>query len=150
MKASQITDITSSIIKENGDIFANFLYFDDNKAVSDCEFPTSFKNANVSQIYKKDSRLEEKNYRPISILPNISKIYERILHSLDNILSKYQFSFKHGYSSQQRLLVLIEKWKKSLHKRGKCEALLNDLSKAFDCLLHDLLIAKLHTYALTH
>ena len=56
-KASQDTDIPSSIIKENADIFANFLYFSYNKAVSDCEFPTSFKNANVLPIYKKDSGL---------------------------------------------------------------------------------------------
>ena len=59
-KASQDTDIPSSIIKENADIFANFLYFSYNKAVSDCEFPKSFKNANVLSIYTKDSRLEEK------------------------------------------------------------------------------------------
>ena len=115
MKASQDADIPSNIIKENANIFANFLYFNYNKAVSDCEFPTSFKNANVSPIYKKDSRLEEKNYRPISILPILSKIYERIMHSqirayFDNILSKYQFGFRQGYSSQQCLLALIEKW----------------------------------------
>ena len=67
-------------------------------AVSDCEFPTSFKNANVSRIFKKDSRLEEKNYCPISILPNLSKIYERRIHSkisayFNNIPSKYKFGF---------------------------------------------------------
>ena len=56
MKACQDTDIPSSIIKENADIFANLLYFSYNEAVSDCEFPTSFKNANVSPIYNKDSR----------------------------------------------------------------------------------------------
>ena len=150
-KASQDTDISSSIIKENADIFANFLYFNYNKAVSDCEFLTSLKNANVSPIYKKDSRLEEKNYRPISILPNPSKIHGRIMHSqisayFHNILSKYQFGFRQGYSSQQCLLVLIEKWKKSLDKGIKYGALLTDLLKTFDCLLHDLLVTKLHAY----
>ena len=54
---SQDTDIPSSIIKENADIVTNLLYFSYNKAVSDCEFPTSFKNANVLPIYKKDSGL---------------------------------------------------------------------------------------------
>ena len=112
-KASQDTDIPSSIIKENADIFANFLYFSYNKAVSDCEFPKSFKNANVLPIYKNNSSLEEKNYRPIRIIPNLSKIYERIIHSqisayFDKILSKYQFGFGQGYSLQQWLLILIE------------------------------------------
>ena len=118
-KTSQNTDIPSSIIKENAHIFGNLHYFNYNKTVSDCEFPTSFKNANVSPIYKKDSRLEEKNYRPISILTNLSKIYERIMHSqissyFDNILSKYQFGFRQGHSSQQCLLVLIENWEKKV------------------------------------
>ena len=67
------TDIRSTIIKENGDIFAIFLYFSYRKEVSDCKFSTSFKNANVLPICKKDSRLEEKNYCRISILPNLSK-----------------------------------------------------------------------------
>ena len=101
-------------------------------------------------MYKKDSRLEEKNYCPISILPNLSEICE-IMHSqisayVDKILFKYQFGFRQGYSSQQCLLMLIEKWKKSLDKEVKCGALLTDLSKAFDCLLHNFLIAKFHAY----
>ena len=59
-KASQDTDIPSSIIKENAVIFANFLYFSYNKAVSDCEFSTNFKNVNVSPIYMKNSRFKRK------------------------------------------------------------------------------------------
>ena len=73
-------------------------------------------------------------------------MHSQISAYFDKIISKYQFGFRQGYSSQKSLLVLIEKWKKSLDKWGKCLALLTDLSKAFDCLLHDLLIAKLHAY----
>ena len=73
-------------------------------------------------------------------------MHSQISAYFDKILSKYQFGFRQGYSSQQCLLVLIEKWKKSLDKGGKCGTLLTDSSKAFDCLLHDLLIAKLHAY----
>ena len=70
-------------------------------------------------------------------------MHSQISAYFDKILFKYQFGFRQGYSSQQCLLVLIEK---SLDKGNKCGAILTDLSKAFDCLLHDLLIAKLHAY----
>ena len=59
---------------------------------------------------------------------------------------KYWFEFGQGYCSQQRWLVLTEKWKKSLDKGGKCGALLTGLSKALDCLLQGLLMAKFHAY----
>ena len=73
-------------------------------------------------------------------------MHSQISEYFDKILSKYQFGFRQGNSSQQFLLVLIEKWKKRLDKGVKCGALLTDLSKVFDRLLHDLLIAKLHAY----
>ena len=62
----------------------------------------------------------------------------------DPILSKYQFGFRRGYSAQQCLLIIIEKWRASLDQNGTCAALLTDLSKVFDSLPHDLSIAKLH------
>ena len=91
------------------------------------------------------------NYRPVSILRNISKIYERCLYTLMSkyfypILSKQRFRFKKGYSALHCLLTMIEKWKASLDQNENCAALLTDLSKAFDCLPHDLSIAKLHVY----
>ena len=64
----------------------------------------------------------------------------------DNTVSKYQFGFRQCYSSQQCLLVLIDKWEKSLGKGCKYAALLTNSSKAFDCVLYNLLIAKMHAY----
>ena len=64
----------------------------------------------------------------------------------DKILSKYQCDFRKGFNSQHCLATMSEKWRESIDRRGCFGALLTDLSKAFDLVLHDLLIEKLHAY----
>ena len=61
----------------------------------------------------------------------------------NHILSEWQCEFRKSFSTQHCLLVMTEKWRKCLYKGGINEAILADLSKAFDCILHDLLITKL-------
>ena len=65
---------------------------------------------------------------------------------MDNFLSKHQCAFRKGYNTQYWLLKMLEKWKLLVDKGKSFGALLTDLSKPFDCLLHDLLLAKLHAY----
>ena len=64
----------------------------------------------------------------------------------DKFFVKHQCGFRKGYNAQHCLLVMIEKMKEARDKNNVCAAVLTDLSKAFDCLNHDLLIAKLHTF----
>ena len=114
-------------------------------------FPPDFKLADVTPVYKNKSKNSKDDYRPVSILSNISKIYERYLYDriqvfFDSILSKYQCGFWRGYNAQHCLVALIGKWKKSVGNGGAFGALFTDLSKAFDCLSHELLIAKLDAY----
>ena len=65
---------------------------------------------------------------------------------MDSYLAKQQFGFRNGYSSQYCLLVMLDKWKNAVDKGKQFGALLTDLSKTFDCLSHELLIAKLNAY----
>ena len=102
-------------------------------------------------VFKKKDRNNIENYRPVSILPNFSKIYERCLYDqmykyFNHILSKWQCGFRKSFSTQHCLPVMTEKWRKCLDKGSISGAILTDLSKAFDCILHDLLIAKLAAY----
>ena len=113
------------------------------------------KKADVTPIFKKDDPTEAKNYRPMSVLLIVSKAFERILHKqvgeyINNFLSPYLYDFRQGLSTQQVLVsFLIEKWKAILDKNGDAGEVLMDLSKAFDTIKHDLLIAKLNAYGFT-
>ena len=73
---------------------------------------------------------------------------------IDNYMQKYLSpslcGFRKGYSTQHCLLAMLEKWKKALDKNDNAAALLTDLSKAFDCINHELIIAKLETYGFSH
>ena len=114
-------------------------------------FPSYLKTTEVTPIYKKEKRDLKDNYRPVSILPVLSKLYERsmfkqISEFFENIFSKNQYGFRKGHSTQQCLLAMLEKWKRSVDSGKAFGALLTDLSKAFDCLDHELLIAKLNAY----
>ena len=150
-KASQASDIPVKIIKENRDLIAYFILHNFNNALSCSEYPASLKYADITPIFKKDDKTDQTNYRPISILSNLSKICERFMQNqmypyLNQIFSKYQCGFRKGYNAQHCLMAMIEKWRKFLDIGGQAGALLTDLSKAFDCIDHELLIAKLHAY----
>ena len=149
-KASRQSDIPTKILKQNSDYFAEYIYENINQCISKLIFPSDLKLADVTPVYKKKSKNSKDNYRSVSILSNISKIYERCIYDQIQLFfssfSKYLCGFRRGYNAQHCLITLIEKWKKSVENGGAFGALLTDLSKAFGCLPHELLIAKLDAY----
>ena len=101
--------------------------------------------------FQENSHSDKENSRPVRILSNISKIYERCLYKqlydyFDVIFSRNQCGFRKGFSVVNCLLPMIEKWRESLDQGGAYGALLTNLSKALDCLPHELIIAKLYAY----
>ena len=128
---------------ENADIFANVLLSNFHDSIEKSNFPSILTNASITHLFKQGDR----NF---IMLSNISKIFARcIFHQLFNFmdhqfLSKYQCVFRKGYSTQYCLSTLLKKWKSAVDKGKSFGALLTDLSKTFDCLSHELLLAELH------
>ena len=149
-KAYQNDNIPPQILKDNVDICKMALSSDVNKCIYNGIFP-NLKHADITPTFKKIERLHNTNYRPISIWPTLSKVYEKrfynqIYNYFNGIFSKYLCGFRKGQSTQHCLLFMLESLRNALGK-GLCTGiLLIDLSKAFDCISHDLLIAKLHAY----
>ena len=91
------------------------------------------------------------NYRPVSILNTFSKIYEKVIKNqlvsyFDKYLSLFISAYRKNSSTQQVLIRLLEEWREKLDENFIVGAVLMDLSKAFGCIFHDLIIAKLAVY----
>ena len=114
------------------------------------------KESIVSPLYKnpeKGSRLQKSDFRPVSVLTAFSKIFEKyyqnsMLKFTESILSEKISAYRKGSSCQHVLMSLTEQWRKYIDQNQYVGAVLMDLSKAFDCLPHELLISKLHAYGL--
>ena len=139
-----VSDISGQFLNNvwNDEVLQNF------------QFPSELKLADVIPVFKKEDPTLAKNYRPISLLPTVSKIFERIMLNqittyINEYLSPFLCGYRKGFSTQTALSFLIEKWKKILDNKGYGAAILMDLSKAFDTINHELLIAKLHAYGFT-
>ena len=150
-KTSQLNDVPTKYIKKFSHVFTPVITDDYNNRVAIGIFPECFKTAEVIPTYKKDKPTQKTNYRPIGILSNISKIYERLMHDnmsdyFNDVLSKFQCGFRRGFGAQNCLLYMIETIRKTRDNHRAFAAVMTDLSKCFDCISHELLIAKINAY----
>ena len=114
-KASKQADIPTKMLKHNSEYFAEYFYDNINYCIENSNFPSDLKSADVTPAYKKKSKTSKDNYRPVSILSNISKVYERCIYEqlqsyFEKILSPYQCGFRKGFNAQHCLIALIETW----------------------------------------
>ena len=153
-KATPLESIPAKILKGSSDVCLPYLTNTFNLCLAENYFRNELKKGDVSSLYKKDDALNKKNYRPITVLSSTSKILERLLYDQlmefsVSSLSPLLCAFKKGYNTQHALLRFLETCKMTLDKSGYAGALLMDLSKAFDCIDPEFLIAKLHGYGLS-
>ena len=124
-----------------------------NKAFNENKFPDTLKLSDIVPVFKKLDPTDKTNFRPVSVLPLLSKVFEKIMYDqpyehAETFANWLLCGFRKAHSTQHSLFRLLQKWKKELDSSGTVETILMDLSKAYDCLPHDLIIAKLEAYGL--
>ena len=148
-KAVGVDTISPKLIKIGADITAEPMTQAINCCLREFIFPDDAKIASVVLLDKgKPDKYDVLNYKTV-----FSRIYEKVIKNqlvsyFDKYFSPFILAYRKRYSIQQVLIRLLEKWREKLDKNFIASAVLMDLSKAFDCIPHDLIIAKLAAYGI--
>ena len=129
-------DIPADILRRC-DLCFQFLTNCINQPIVSGKFPDSLKLASISPVYKSKDPVDRTNYRPVSVLPLLSKIYERLIFDqlsqhANKVLSKLLCGFRKAHSTQHALFRLFHPWQKALDNSEYVSTVLMDLSKAYD------------------
>lgn len=153
--ACGVDDIPITVIKNVAEFIVKPLTEIINECFLDGYFPNELKAAKVVPIHKKGSKCNINNYRPISILPSLSKIFERIIYNKllqfiqqNKIISSTHHGFLPNRSTETALFDFMNALLSDLDDHKKCTGIYFDLSKAFDTIEHNILLSKLEKYGI--
>ena len=153
-KATGFDKIPPKLVKLSAEVLSTPLSIAINNSLKYGVFPDDAKNTTVIPLDKgKPNKNETSNFRPVSILNTFSKIHEKVIKDqlvseLDKYLSPIISAYRKRYNTQHVLTRLVEEWRERLDNNYIVGAILMNLSKAFDCISHDLVIDKLAAYGL--
>lgn len=154
-KASGYDCLSTRLIRDASNFISTPLCHIFNMSLQEGKFPNALKIAKVTPIYKKGSKDAPGNYRPISVLPVIGKIFEKIVNKqlmdfleVNNMLEPHQYGFRKKYSTKLSVVNLCNALLKSLDEGKITLGIFIDFQKAFDTINHDILIRKLSHYGI--
>lgn len=125
-----------------------------NTSIAHSRYPSRWKMGQVTPLFKRDEELDKRNYRPVTVLPCLNNIFERLLSVqiedfYQGLLSDFVSAYRKGHSCETALLKLTEDWRACRDSKELVAVVSMDLSKAFDTIPHPLLLAKLKAYGLS-
>ena len=150
-KSSGHDMIPPRLIKASAAVIAEPIANIFNASIAQGCYPSVWQMGQVTPLFKKNDEFKKENYRPVTVLPVLNNIYERLLVAQlgdfhQAILSDFISSYRRFYSCETALLKLTEDWRAMLDKGELVAVVSMDLSKAFDVIQHNLLLAKLKAY----
>ena len=155
-KASGPDALPNRILKETAVEIAPAITAIFQQSIATSNLPQDWKNANVSPVFKKGSRHEAVNYRPVSLTCVLCKLLEHIIckHILDhlesyNILTSFQHGFRSGHSCESQLIITLHDLMNNYDRKVQTDVAILDFSKAFDTVPHKRLLHKLNHYGIT-
>jgi exonuclease III len=148
-------EVPDFIFKKTATAIIEVLTYIINQCFSSGVFPCILKQSVIKPIFKKGDKYDIQNYRPISLLSVFSKVFEkcfltRLLSFLNqfDILSKYQHGFRQNFSTESAIFHLVSGILDDINKNKKTAGIFLDLTKAFDCVDHAMLLHKLNKYGI--